>query len=136
MRGMRTVAANTEIAGGAEHLAPDPALRTVDHNARIVAARCAREYGVRHQPGRGFHIIWIDRRGLELDQQIILAARQRVRLDDRRDRRGIGGLRRQADTAGLDRTTIWFGSRLHNVSGWPEHYWRRAKWQLDPMTSG
>ena len=76
--------------------------RAVDHDARIVAARRAREYGIGHQPGRGLHVGRIDGRGLELDQQIIFAARQRVRLDHGRDRRGIGGLRRQADAARLD----------------------------------
>ena len=83
MRRMCAVAANAEIAGGAEYLAPDRARRAVDHHAGIVAAGRAREYRIRHQPGRGLHVGWIDGCGLELDQQVIFAARQRVRLDNR-----------------------------------------------------
>jgi hypothetical protein len=81
MRGVGAVAANAEIAGGAEHLAPDPSRRPADHDARIVAPRCAWKYRIGHQPGRGLDVGRIDRRGPDLDQQVVVAARQRVGLD-------------------------------------------------------
>jgi hypothetical protein len=74
MGGMRAVAANTEIAGRAEHLATDPSPWPVNHDTGIVAPRRAREDGVRHQPGRGLDVGWVDGRGLDFDQQIVLAA--------------------------------------------------------------
>ena len=115
MRGMGAVAADAEIAGGAEHLAADPVRGTIDHDAGIVAAGRAREYGIGHQAGGGLDVGGIDGRGLDLDQQVVFAARQRVPLDHRRDRSGIVGLRQQAHAARLDGRPGIFGDVHHDI---------------------
>ena len=106
---MGAVTANAEIARGAEHLAPDPAGRTVDHDSSIVPARRARKYRVGHRAGSGFDIGRIDGRRLEFDQHLVGRARQRTPLDPRREQgRGVG-LGREAHAARLDRKrpTVW-----------------------------
>ena len=89
------------------------------HDAGIVAARCAREDRVRHQPGRGLHVRWIDGGGLDLDQQVVFAARQRVRLDDRRERSGIGGLGTTGGRNGPARWQVEHRASRQQTSGFP-----------------
>ena len=99
---MRAVAADAEITGGAEHLAADRAGRPVDHHAGVVAAGRAREDGIGHQPGRGLDVGRIDGGGLHLDQEIIRTARERMTLDNWRNRSRIFGLGIEANATRLD----------------------------------
>ena len=79
---------------------------SIDHDARIVAARRARKDRIGHQPGRGLHVGRIDGGGLDLDQQLVVGARQGPRFDHGRKRSRIGDFRRQAHAAGLDRDRL------------------------------
>ena len=124
MRGVGAVAPDAEVARRAEHLAPDPIGRAVDHDPRIVAAGGARKYRVSHQAGGGLDVGWIDRRRLDLDQQLVRGPRQRTPLDRGRERSRIISLRRQAHAARLDgnRRTVRFLAwlRRHGCSRLPE----------------
>src|SRR6476660_8653004 len=56
MARMGAVAADAEIAGGAEDFRADKLARAVDHGAGKIAARCARKDGVRYHAHRGFQV--------------------------------------------------------------------------------
>ena len=89
---------------------------TVDYQFYIVAAGRAREYRVRHQPGRGLHVGRIYRRRLDLDQHLVGGPRQRSPLDRWRQRSGIVGLGQQPNATRFDgdRRGIRFLGRRHH----------------------
>jgi hypothetical protein len=119
VRGMGAVATNAEIAGRAEHVAAHPVGGAIDDNPGVVAARRAREHGVRHQAGGGLDIRRIDRRRLDLDQQLVQRARQRAPLDDGRDPSHILGLCRQANAARFGRNRRAIGLLRSGLHGRP-----------------
>ncbi len=113
---MRAVAADAEIAGGAEHLAPDALRWTVDDHAGIVAARRARKHRIGHQPGRGLHVGRIDCGGLDLDQHFVCRACEPPSLDRGRERIDAFRFGVQPHAARIDGESFRILSRLHENS--------------------
>ena len=71
MRRMRPVAPDAQIAGRTEHFLADPFRRTIDDEAREIAARRSRKHRIGHQSGGRLEVGWIDARRLDLDDGLI-----------------------------------------------------------------
>jgi hypothetical protein len=111
-RGVCAVAADAEIAGGAEHFFANKVGGTFDHEAGEVAAGGAGEHGIGHHADGSFDIGWVDGGGFDFNQHLrIRRACERVRLYRRDDAGGVSGFGVQADGAG--------GVRQHTGEGCP-----------------
>ena len=83
---MRSVAADSEIAGRAEHLLANEVGWALHHHAGKVTAGRTRKDGVRHQADRGLDVGRVNGRSLDLDEDVFEPAPRETNLFDRKGR--------------------------------------------------